>query len=65
MQPFLFVTLAHTNPPEQIIINEAHVVSVQQTTDGFAVVALSNGTTIVISQPPYEDWFNDVLIRKP
>lgn len=62
MQPFLLVILADAS---ERILNENHVVSIERATGSdHAIITLSTGEILTISHPPYDDWLNDVLIRK-
>lgn len=60
-QPFLLVQLGNG---KKKLINECHVVSVEECEEGKACLRMSNGDEIIITSPSYEDWENDFYSRK-
>ena len=60
-QPFL---IAEKENGERVVLNEAHVSTVSPHERGYAIVRMSNGDELVLAYPPYDDWENDVLVRK-
>lgn len=47
-----------------LLINEAHVVSVDKGPNGEAIIRLSNGDEHISITPAYGDWEDDYLTRK-
>ena len=60
-QPFLIVIL-ETN--EQIIVNEANVVSISKHPKGHAILSMTNGEKHIVASPAYQVWENDFYVRK-
>lgn len=46
------------------IINEQQICSIQPQT-GYVLLRMSNGEELSVLSPTWEEWYNDVLNRKP
>jgi len=65
VQPLLKVQLAESSGDDKfIIINENHVVTVRRHTDGHAIVIMSTGEELIISNPSFVEWEGDCYVRK-
>lgn len=60
-QPFLLVELENH---KRIMLNEAQVVSVAPSSEGYAIVRMSNGDVHTVVKPSYDDWEYDAHTRK-
>jgi len=48
---------------KKILINEDQVCTVKQTEEGLNLT-MSNGESMIITSPTYEEWENDEFIRR-
>jgi hypothetical protein len=60
-QPFFPIIL---KGGKTLLINEAHVASVDKGPEGEAVIRLSNGDEHISVTPSFDDWEADFLVRK-
>lgn len=61
MQPLLIVQLVEG---KQIVINEAHVMFVEQGEGDVAILTMSDGQKLIAVSPPYGAWVDDAHGRK-
>ena len=46
------------------LVNEEQVVQIEPSPEGYAILHLSNGEILTVTNPPYHLWENDLYSRK-